>query len=302
VAAASRGTITFDRCTADTLNTTGTSFPFIGLAATTPGTVNVGACGGSPTIGVDLPPCACVSIGADACIAVTKFCTDATALGQPINFNGTVRNCGTDALNAVTVVDDRGTPGNALDDVTVVGPIPLSVGESQPYSGSYTPGVSGPSTDTVTARGTGAISGLLVTAQASATCMVPPPGGEGCTPGYWKQSQHFDSWLATGFLTNQSAGTVFSGLAAACPALATKTLLASLQGGGGSTFCEKVQILIRAGVAAVLNAAHPGIAYPLTVAEIQTAVNAAIASGDATTVTNLGKDLDNNNNLFCPLN
>ena len=23
----------------------------------------------------------------------------------------------------------------------------------------------------------------------------PPPGGEGCTPGFWKQTQHFDSWV-----------------------------------------------------------------------------------------------------------
>jgi hypothetical protein len=130
----------------------------------------------------------------------------------------------------------------------------------------------------------------------------PPPGGEGCTPGYWKQDQHFDSWVPTGFKTNQQAGSVFSSLAAACPALAIKTLLDSLGGGGGETFCQKVQILIRAAVAAVLNAAHPGVDYPRTVAEIQSAVKAAIASGDKTTVTNLATALDKDNNLRCPLN
>lgn len=63
-----------------------------------------------------------------------------------------------------------------------------------------------------------------------------------------------------------------------------------------------MQILLRAAVAAVLNAADPAIAYPLTVPQIQNAVNAAIASKDATRLTNLATTLDNDNNLGCPLN
>ena len=35
----------------------------------------------------------------------------------------------------------------------------------------------------------------------------PPPGGEGCTPGFWKQDQHFDSWV--GFAPTDSFETVF---------------------------------------------------------------------------------------------
>ncbi len=35
----------------------------------------------------------------------------------------------------------------------------------------------------------------------------PPPGGEGCTPGYWKQTQHFDSWV--GFQPSQFFDAVF---------------------------------------------------------------------------------------------
>ena len=63
-----------------------------------------------------------------------------------------------------------------------------------------------------------------------------------------------------------------------------------------------VLILIRAAVAGVLNAAHPDVNYPRTVADIQSAVNAAIASGDKTTVTNLATAIDNDNNRHCPLN
>ncbi len=36
----------------------------------------------------------------------------------------------------------------------------------------------------------------------------PPPGGEGCTPGYWKQDQHFDSWV--GFDQDDTLEDVFN--------------------------------------------------------------------------------------------
>ncbi|MCI0558897.1 MAG: carboxypeptidase regulatory-like domain-containing protein, partial [Nitrososphaera sp.] len=35
----------------------------------------------------------------------------------------------------------------------------------------------------------------------------PPTGGQGCTPGYWKQPQHFDSWV--GYNPNNSFDQVF---------------------------------------------------------------------------------------------
>ncbi len=236
------------------------------------------------------------------CIDVTKQCTDATSPGGAILFSGTVRNCGNEALNNVTVVDDNGTPGNTGDDKTVLGPTTLALGESKPFSGSYTPANSGQSTDTVTATGTSAVTTTSVSDKASATCQVPPPGGgdEGCTPGYWKQSQHFDSWV--GHTTTDTAGSLFSSLQAACPALASKTLLQSLQGGGGPAFCDKVQILIRAAVAAVLNADNPNVAYPRTVTEIKNAVNTAINSASSSTVTTRASSIDKDNNLGCPLN
>ena len=87
-----------------------------------------------------------------------------------------------------------------------------------------------------------------------------------------------------------------------CPTVAGKTLVDSLQGGGGANFCKKVRILTRAAVAAVLNAAHLGVSYPRTVADIQAAVNTAIASGNAKIVTDLASALDKDNNLGCPLN
>ncbi len=50
-------------------------------------------------------------------------------------------------------------------------------------------------------------------------------GGEGCTPGYWKQSQHFDSW--TGYSPSTQFSAVFEN------AFPGKTLLQVLEQGGG---------------------------------------------------------------------
>src|SRR5215210_35264 len=42
----------------------------------------------------------------------------------------------------------------------------------------------------------------------SKTCEVEQPdGNEGCTPGYWKQPQHFDSWVV--YSPNQLFSSVF---------------------------------------------------------------------------------------------
>lgn len=46
-----------------------------------------------------------------------------------------------------------------------------------------------------------------VTDSASASVVVKPPAGTGCTPGFWKQSQHFYAWV--GFTTTTKFSTVF---------------------------------------------------------------------------------------------
>src|SRR6476620_1824848 len=57
----------------------------------------------------------------------------------------------------------------------------------------------------------------------------PPPGTQGCTPGYWKQTQHFDSWKV--YQPTDSFNAVF-GLTG--PFANSWTLLDALsQGGGG---------------------------------------------------------------------
>jgi len=123
-------------------------------------------------------------------------------------------------------------------------------------------------------------------------------GDEGCTPGYWKN--HTDSWAGTGYAPGQTVGSVFTG-AAAFPSQAAKTLLQALQGSGGPGVEGAAKILLRAAVAALLNAGS-SVDYPRTTAEILADVNAALASGNRNTMLSLAAELDDDNNLGCPLN
>jgi len=128
---------------------------------------------------------------------------------------------------------------------------------------------------------------------------VPPAGDEGCSPGYWKN--HTGSWAGTGYSPGQTAVSVFSA-ASAFPSLAGKTLLQSIQGGGGPGTLGAATILLRAATAAILNAASSGVDYPLTEAQVISQVNAALASNNRDTMLSLAGTLDGDNNLGCPLN
>jgi hypothetical protein len=115
---------------------------------------------------------------------------------------------------------------------------------------------------------------------------TPPVGGEGCTPGYWKQDQHFDSWV--GYSPDQLFSSVFE------DAFPGMTLVQVLNLGGGG-----LNALGRATVAALLNANSPGVDYDLTTAEVIAAFNAVYPGGDYETLKNR---LDLLNNQGCPLN
>jgi hypothetical protein len=125
----------------------------------------------------------------------------------------------------------------------------------------------------------------------------PPTGEEGCTPGYWKN--HTGAWAGTGYTPGQTAGSVFS--LGGFPSLASQTLLQTLQGGGGSGATGAAKVLLRAAVAALLNAAHSGVDYPRTTTQIVSDVNAALASNNRNTMLALATALDDDNNLGCPL-
>jgi len=199
-------------------------------------------------------------------IAVTKLCDNASAPGEPIDFSGRVTNTGNVDLE-VTVVDDHAG--------TVFGPqILAAYGGYANYSGSYIPTAS-PSTNIVTA--TGVWSEGTVQAVAQATCVIETEGDEGCTPGYWKN--HLLDWV--GYAPGDDFDTVF-GVDLFDPDI---NLEAALNTGGGG-----VNKLARHGTAALLNAAHPDLNYPLTVDE----VIAAVQAGDSGMLAEY-------NELGCPL-
>jgi len=124
----------------------------------------------------------------------------------------------------------------------------------------------------------------------------PTPGNQGCTPGFWKN--HTSAWQC--FSPGATVSSVFTGVD---PSLASSTLLQALSFQGGSTLAGAEEILLRAAVAALLNACPgSGVNYPLTDAQIVTLVNDAIASGDRATILGVASALDGFNNLGCPIN
>lgn len=136
---------------------------------------------------------------------------------------------------------------------------------------------------------TGPTQTKLISKQWWIRCVPPQKPFEGCTPGYWRQEQHFDSWMPTGYAPGDDYNPVFGVTAGFSP----HTLLDAVWLGGGGEYA-----LARHAVAALLNAAHPDINYYYTVGQVIAGVQAAYASGDFETFK---EDLDFANNAGCPL-
>lgn len=125
------------------------------------------------------------------------------------------------------------------------------------------------------------------------TEIIAPPGNEGCTPGYWRQAHHFDSYptgfapstpfigATTGFTFDPALQRPESGNASDLTLLDALTL----RGGG-------VNALIRHAAAAILNANSPDVDYPHSVSDVQDLYN-----------IDMDKDaLEGANEAGCPLN
>lgn len=124
-------------------------------------------------------------------------------------------------------------------------------------------------------------------------------GGEGCTPGYWKQEHHFDSWV--GAAPTDLLSSVFmlpSGFrnpeGSVDPTTLTLAEALALRGGG-------INALTRHAVAAFLNASHPGVSYDLTPAEVVALYNGA-KDGPASAIRDAKDTLEDFNEQGCPLN
>jgi hypothetical protein len=109
---------------------------------------------------------------------------------------------------------------------------------------------------------------------------VPEEGDEGCTPGYWKN--HLADWPASGISPSDDFDSTF-GVDLFDPDI---TLGEAVKLGGGG-----VKKLARHGTAALINAGHPDVGYPLSVAGVIAAVQAGNADALAT-FNELGCDID----------
>jgi hypothetical protein len=137
---------------------------------------------------------------------------------------------------------------------------------------------------------------------------------QGCTPGYWKN--HPEDWV--GYAPEDLVGDVFEaskdlpteeptngkpkkGKSPEKPIeLAKDSLMTALDYPGGAGVLGAARILLRASIAALLNASHPDLNYEIAKPEdVIKAVDEALASKDRDTMLALAAKLDEFNNAGC---
>jgi hypothetical protein len=224
-------------------------------------------------------------------------------IGDIITYTIVVRNCGEVILHNVTVVDEK------LEINENVGT--LNPGEEAKVEGTYE-------------AGEGDLPEIHNTAVADSDETDPPVDDSwcvpvvaefsGCTPGYYKNlDKHEHAWDSAGYDPGQSVDSVFD-VPSDLPAhrrdkgpkdLGLYSLHEALSFSGGPGVLGAARNLLRSGVAALLNAAHPGIQYGYdggSPASVIDAVNAALATEDRGVILALHGELDLLNNEGCPLN
>jgi hypothetical protein len=177
------------------------------------------------------------------------------------------------APNTIQVTENV-APGSVLDSIVV---------EQLANGVVTTTKLTGTNTATAVLSGEPFFEGAVITFYNT------PARLQGCTPGYWKN--HPGAWAGTGFSTGDDFDTTF-GVNVFNPNL-TLLQAAFLEDGG-------IKALARHAVAALLNAADPNVNYPLTTAEVITAVQNAVAAGGGA-IEALKNQLDTFNRLGCPL-
>ncbi|MBT8121731.1 MAG: hypothetical protein KJO10_04265, partial [Gammaproteobacteria bacterium] len=119
----------------------------------------------------------------------------------------------------------------------------------------------------------------------------PPQGGEGCTPGFWKQEHHFAAWLNPPYDPNDLFSDHFE------DAFPGMTLLEVLEQGGGG-----LEALGRHTVAALLNTATADVSYGFgTSQDVINAFN-AVHPGSNDDYNDLKNEFSGLNEQGCPIN
>jgi hypothetical protein len=235
----------------------------------------------------------------------------ALVTGTDVVWTYQVLNNGDTTLEIASLVDDFGTPNDGNDDFT---PAPILAGGfnlgDADQDDVFDPGETWLFTSQG-AQGYAVQAGpyvnridVLATApdETSASDFdlnhhIGQANGEGLTPGFWKNNAAMHDAVAwprdaLGDLIYDPSQTVASVFSAAPANLAAAPLSEALDFGGGGA-----NALLRHAVAALLNATHPEVAYPLTAPQIIAQVNAALASGNSGQINALKNRLDGFNTL-----
>jgi hypothetical protein len=258
-----------------------------------------------------------------ATVAVVGACTD-TGPTEPTRVNAPRLNLNTGTPGQKLVLCKQGAPGTfevslaqeALGTLAVTNPFTVNAGECVDVligrangDGSCCEPLDGVTiTETsaipvsisyaapegqncfITATGPNFISLELNTYNGCTVTFVnqppPPPSGDGCTPGFWKNS--VGSWPA-GYLPGADFDASF-GVNLFNPNI---TLMQALNLGSGGK-----NALARHAVAALLNSAAAGVDYGMSTADVIAAVQAAVASGNFESAKNVFEAL---NELECGL-
>jgi hypothetical protein len=144
---------------------------------------------------------------------------------------------------------------------------------------------------TTTDTGTTTTDTGTTTTDTTTTTTTEPPGGDGCTPGYWKN--HTEDWVD--FEPTDTVGSVFANAGS----LGSMTLLAALKNGGGSTLEDAKRLLIHHAVAALLNSTHPDVDYAFTTAQVIAWTSDMLTSTDRDAILGLKDLFDTENNRGC---
>lgn len=126
-------------------------------------------------------------------------------------------------------------------------------------------------------------------------------GHEGCTPGYWKQDQHFDSWPAP-YGPDSNLRDVF--VTNPVTLVPDDTFLEALQYGGGPGVAGATRILLRSAVAALLNSASPDVNFAVSTGQVVNTTIDRLESQWRPTILTRATYFDsiNNGSEGCPLN
>ena len=260
-----------------------------------------GACTTEPCEPPPPPPetVPCISIVKEVSPDGLKPWYDANTEAEALMLSATtayrlhVKNCGTEKLVNIHISD----PLLGIDTYLAYGR-PGNEWYIEHPAGDFCKDKYGLVKNTATATGTGETSATQVESSdvAWVNCGEQPQAGEGCTPGYWKQNQHFDSWPSA-YSPTATFSSVFGrdiAIRLDKQTVTNPTLLQALMAQGGN-----INAAARHTVAALLNSASTGVDYDLSTSEVIALFQSNYPDGE---LDDMKDQLARYNEQGCPLN